>query len=95
MNDPRKSRTQRERILSYLRDGGSLTPLDALRMFDCFSLSKRISEICGLNILESGEHLRKHLERQTSGKYIMRYWIEISRDNETETGKTNGREEEQ
>lgn len=48
MNDnmnAESSRSQTKRILEYLRDGHSITPLEALRMFSCFRLGARIAEI--------------------------------------------------
>lgn len=39
------SRSQTKRILEYLKDGHSITPLEALRMFSCFRLGARIAEI--------------------------------------------------
>lgn len=37
--------TQRDRILNHLQRGGSLTPLDALRLYGCLALSQRIGEL--------------------------------------------------
>ena len=36
--------TKRGKILRYLQQGGSLTPLEALNLFGCLSLSQRIGE---------------------------------------------------
>ena len=38
-------RSQNERILTFLGNGGSITPLDALREFNCFRLSARIYDL--------------------------------------------------
>lgn len=40
-----QDKSQTENILDYLLTGKSLTPLDALRLFQCFRLSARILEI--------------------------------------------------
>ncbi len=37
--------TQQGKILRYLRNGGSLTPLEALSMFGCMALSQRCGEL--------------------------------------------------
>jgi hypothetical protein len=44
--------SQNKRIRKYLESGKSLTPLDALYQFGCWSLSSRISDLRkqGLNI---------------------------------------------
>lgn len=37
--------TQTETILAHLKNGGSITPIDALRDYGCFRLAARIKEI--------------------------------------------------
>ena len=37
--------TQCEKILRYMADEGSITPLDALREFGCMRLASRISDL--------------------------------------------------
>lgn len=37
--------TQTEKILAYMRDYGSITPLDALAEFGCMRLAARIADI--------------------------------------------------
>ncbi len=37
--------TQKNQILKALRDGDTLTPLDALRRFGCMRLAARIQEL--------------------------------------------------
>ena len=41
----RKSRSQKDRILLYLKGGGTLTPLQALDLFGTTKLATRISEL--------------------------------------------------
>lgn len=50
--------TQRERILQYMRDFGSITPLDALADLSCMRLASRISELKkrGYEITKKTEH---------------------------------------
>ena len=37
--------TQREKIIEYIEENGSITALDALREFGCMRLASRISEL--------------------------------------------------
>lgn len=39
------SKTQKQAILNYLKEGHSITPLDALQKFQCFRLGARIWEL--------------------------------------------------
>lgn len=39
------SASQTQRILAYLQEGNTITPLEALRKFSCLRLGARISEI--------------------------------------------------
>lgn len=45
-------KSQKERILEYLKENGSITPMEALNEFGCFRLSGRIFELkeMGMNI---------------------------------------------
>lgn len=57
------SETQNQQVLSYLKTGKVITPLEALDMFGCFRLSARIYELkdmgwpihCERRQLESGK----------------------------------------
>lgn len=40
-----KKLSQKQRILSYLKKGKTLTPLGALNMFKCFRLASRVYEL--------------------------------------------------
>jgi|11BtaG_2_1085332.scaffolds.fasta_scaffold04744_7 hypothetical protein len=37
--------TQNDKILSYLEEGNSISPMDALNQFGCFRLASRIHEL--------------------------------------------------
>ena len=39
--------TQCDKILAYIREHGSITPLDALREFGCMRLASRMSDLKG------------------------------------------------
>ena len=43
--NPKRSLSQKKRILSYLQAGGNLTPLDALMKVGTMKLATRISEL--------------------------------------------------
>ena len=43
--NPTKCATQVERIADYLKQGNSITALEALQKFDCFRLTSRICDI--------------------------------------------------
>lgn len=38
-------KSQNERIIKYLKTGKTLTPMNALNLFDCFRLAARISDL--------------------------------------------------
>lgn len=40
-----KKLTQCDKILAYIREHGSITPLDALREFNCMRLASRMSDL--------------------------------------------------
>lgn len=62
--NPKRTLSQRDRILAYLQEGNSLTPLQALLMFGTTKLATRVSEL----ILEDGhvEIAKKWVEVETS-----------------------------
>lgn len=43
--NPEQSKSQNQRILEYLKTGKTLTPLQALQLFNCWALSSRIAEL--------------------------------------------------
>lgn len=49
--------TQNEKILQYIEQEGSITPLDALREFSCMRLASRISEL-----KKEGYPIKKEME---------------------------------
>lgn len=65
--------SQTMRILKYLLAGNSLTPLAALKQFDCWSLSSRISDINRMNKYA----VKSELIKVKSGKLVARYSISI------------------
>lgn len=59
---------QQDAILAYLRQGNSLTPLEALNKFGCFRLGARIWEL-----KHQGYDIRSELVRGDTGKHFARY----------------------
>jgi hypothetical protein len=50
----KSSQSQNSKIAEYLKQGNSITPLDALKLFGCLRLGARIADIkdrYGLNII--------------------------------------------
>ena len=63
--------SQKKRILRYLLNGNSLTPLDALNLFGCFRLGARIGEL-----RNEGHPVKMRLIEQ-NGKRFAEYYIDI------------------
>ena len=66
--------SQEAKILSYLQEGNRLTPMDALRLFNCFALSSRVSD---LN--KKGAGIKTKLIT-ANHKTFAQYYIEFSTD---------------
>lgn len=64
--------TQKERIRKHLLMGRKLTSLQALKMFGCFRLASRVSE---LRLSDGMDVLGKMIKTRT-GKYVKQYWFE-------------------
>ena len=45
MPSPMKKKTQKERVLKFMEEGNSITPIEALERFGCFRLAHIIWEI--------------------------------------------------
>jgi hypothetical protein len=63
--------SQNKRILKHLKSGKTLTGLEALRLFDCFSLPQRIG-----NLRSFGFVIKTTMITTDSGKRIAEYSIE-------------------
>lgn len=64
------STTQCARIKAYLESGKSITGMDALKLFGCWSLPRRI-----LDLSERGVCKRKETVRLENGKRVTSYSI--------------------
>ena len=60
--------SQNNRILAYLRQGHSLTPLVALRLFGCFRLAERVWDL-----RQHGHEIKQRLIT-IKGKRVSVYW---------------------
>lgn len=67
---PLKDRSHNSRILGYLSHGKSLTPMSALRLFDCFALSSRIAEL-----KKRGHNIRSEMITLSHGKRVAQYTL--------------------
>lgn len=67
----KQKESQTLRILKFLLGGGSLTPMQALRRFDCWALSSRISEI------RKSYSVKSELIKVRGDKFVSRYSISI------------------
>ena len=61
--------SQNERILSYMRQGRSITAMVALRMYGCFRLAARIYDL-----RQSGIDIKQRLIK-IKNKRVSVYWI--------------------
>ena len=60
-----------EQILEHLRGGNKLTPLEALELFGCFSLSQRVTDL-----RKKGHKIITTMITTNSGKRIAEYHLE-------------------
>lgn len=74
--------TQTRAILAYLRDGHSLTAIEALERFGCFRLAARISD--ARLLLEEGESIVTEMV-SSNGKTYARYGLQRKRVEAYET----------
>jgi hypothetical protein len=65
---PLKPNSQASLILAYLARGQTLTPLSALRLFDCLRLSGRI-----LELRQRGWDIKTEEQMLPSGKVVAQY----------------------
>ena len=62
--------SQEKKILQWLTNGGTLTPLEALRKFGCLRLGARIYDLS-----RKGFKIKKEMIKLESGKRVARYSI--------------------
>lgn len=64
------SKSQTERILQYMLEGHSITPLEALNTFGCGRLAARVAEIKAKGYLVYSEFITT-----PSGKRVKQYYL--------------------
>ena len=72
--------SQENRILDFLRQGQTLTPMTALRLFNCWALSSRCADL-NKRGLKEGFHIGCIMiteNNKTFGEYSMEYDSEPS-----------------
>ncbi|HEY3390610.1 MAG TPA: helix-turn-helix domain-containing protein [Prolixibacteraceae bacterium] len=69
------SHSQSEQIKSFLLSGESLTALDALRMFQCWSLTQRV-----FDLRMKGLPIITEMVTTGSGKRIAKYYLNPKND---------------
>lgn len=64
--------TQNQQILDYLMAGNTITPLEALERFGCFSLAARVYELKNTH----GKPIQSKLIELPNGKRCAQYWLD-------------------
>lgn len=62
------SQSQCKAILAYLREGKTITGIEALRLFDCFRLPSRIHDLKKRGVAIKGKYITTN-----NGKRVMQY----------------------
>lgn len=68
--NPTSSSSQKSKILAYLLDGNSITPLEALELFGSFRLGARIADIKA-----DGYDVKSEYVKLPNGKQVKRYHL--------------------
>lgn len=74
-SNPESQASQCAKILAYLRQGNTITSLEALKRFKCMRLASRISEIKMRQMLTPGEILETKKIVTSTGKRVAQYKI--------------------
>ena len=64
------SLSQTDRILAYMLDGNSITPLEALNKFGCFRLGARIADIKARGYLVYSEFITTDTQKKVKRYYL-------------------------
>jgi hypothetical protein len=62
--------SQKNRILEHLRQGHSITPLEALVRFGSLSLAQRI-----MDLKRDGHPIARRISKTNTGKHVAQYFI--------------------
>lgn len=71
--------TQRERIMQYIKEFGSISPMEAYRVLGITKLATRISEMKADGI-EFDQRMEKRKNRYGDKVQYMRYWFKGEMD---------------
>ena len=63
--------TQNKAILAHLKQGKRITGLEALRLFGCIHLPRRI-----LDLKEAGHRINSRTIKLPNGKRVSEYWMD-------------------
>ena len=64
------SKSQTDRILEYMLEGNSITPLEALEKFKCFRLGARIADIKSKGYLVYSEFVTTDSQKKVKRYYL-------------------------
>ena len=64
------SLSQTQRILAWMRQGNSITPLEALQRFNCFRLGARISDIKKMGYIVYSEFVSTPSEKKVKRYHL-------------------------
>jgi hypothetical protein len=71
--------SQNYEILEYMKAGNSIAPLEALKLFNCWALSSRISDLHKL-----GYNIISVIKKGENGKRYARYHLEARKETQLE-----------
>ena len=74
-NDIYEGKSQRYMILKHLRDGASITPIDALRDYGCFRLAAVIN-----TLRDDGHNIITKMIKKSKGKSFASYRLIPSKE---------------
>jgi len=62
--------SQSVQVLNHMKQHGSITSLQALKLYGCFRLAARVYELRG-----KGHNVQTQKWKTRSGKWVARYWL--------------------
>lgn len=71
---PNDTTSHKQQLLAHMMTGQRITPLEALDLYQCFSLAQRISDLR----LADGIPVQSQFITLPNGKRIKEYWLEPS-----------------
>lgn len=63
--------TQCDKIIAYLKQGNTLTPLDGLRLFGTMRAGARI-----FDLRKQGHDIRSRMVKTEGGKHVAQYYLD-------------------